>query len=155
MIASDGRPCLSDVGMHSSFSKVVFSEAWHVPWSWAFKPPEELSFDCDPSAFAPTKAMDIYSFANTVYTVCLCFMLVAFPSLTRYCLLSDRSSLPTHPSPPSQKGEGLRRSWLVVTSSKDPTVITISLWHILQRCWSYNPEDRPSISDVELALTII
>ena len=119
MIASDGRPCLSDVGMHSSFSKVVFSEAWHVPWSWAFKPPEELSFDCDPSAFAPTKAMDVYSFANTVYTVCLCFMLVALPWLTHYCLLSDRSSLPTHPSPPSQKGEGLRRSWLVVTSSKD------------------------------------
>ena len=59
------------------------------------------------------------------------------------------------PLPAKPEGRGITKIVACGHVLERPTVITISLWHILQRCWSYNPEDRPSIADVELALMII
>ena len=51
-----------------------------------FKAPEELQFECDLDLFQPTTAMDVYTFASTVYVVsgyslfcCLCFCSLVVP----------------------------------------------------------------------------
>ena len=69
MIAEDGRPYLSDVGLNVAMSRVINSDPWPVPSGWMFKAPEELSFECEPVSFIHTREMDVYSFGITTYTV--------------------------------------------------------------------------------------
>ena len=72
MITDDRKACLSDVGLNIGMSKVLLdSDGWAVPSGWMFKAPEELSFECEPVSFIHTRAMDVYSFGITVYTVSL------------------------------------------------------------------------------------
>jgi len=71
LITDDGIPCLSDVGMNNRLLKVIYNNSWPVPSGWVFKALEELSPQCDPAEFRNTKAMDVYSFACTVFTVSL------------------------------------------------------------------------------------
>jgi hypothetical protein len=72
MMADDGRPCISDVGLNIRLSKIKYIGTWPVPAGWMFKAPEELSPRLDLSVFSATKEMDVYAFASTVYTVRLC-----------------------------------------------------------------------------------
>jgi len=86
MITDDGRPCLTDVGLNLCLSKVLHTSTWPIPSAWMFKAPEELQFECDLDLFQPTTAMDVYTFASTVYVVsgyslfcCLCFCSLVVP----------------------------------------------------------------------------
>ena len=69
MIANDGRACLTDACLNSCLSKATYNDAWFVPSGWMFKAPEELQYECDPTSFVHTMAMDVCAFANTVHTV--------------------------------------------------------------------------------------
>jgi hypothetical protein len=70
MISDDGRPCITDIGLKSRLSKVINGDTWPIPSDWMYKAPEELFFEYDPVYFLHTRAMDVYAFARTVYTVC-------------------------------------------------------------------------------------
>lgn len=70
MIKNDGKACLADVGLNQMLSRIINGDTRPVPSSCMFKAPEELLPDSEPSDFVPTKEMDMYSFASTVYTVC-------------------------------------------------------------------------------------
>lgn len=69
MITDDGRACISDVGLNVRLRRAVHNDTWPVPSSWMFKAPEGLAALDDPSSFEPTKSMDVYAFASTVYNV--------------------------------------------------------------------------------------
>ena len=71
MITDDGRACVSDIGLNIQLRHAVHSDRWPVPSSWMFKAPEELGALGDPSSLEPTKPMDIYAFASSVYSVSL------------------------------------------------------------------------------------
>ena len=69
MMGDDGRPYVTDIGLKYRLSKVLNHGAWKIPSGWMFKAPEELVFEYDPVSFLPTRAMDVYAFARTVYVV--------------------------------------------------------------------------------------
>ena len=69
MMGDDGRPYVTDIGLKYRLSKVLNHGAWKIPSGWMFKAPEELLFEYDPVSFLPTRAMDVYAFASTVYVV--------------------------------------------------------------------------------------
>ena len=69
MMGDDGRPYVTDIGLKHGLSKVLNHGAWQILLGWMFKAPEELVFKSDPVSFLPTRAMDIYAFASTVYIV--------------------------------------------------------------------------------------
>lgn len=69
LIANDNSVRLTDVGLHACITKATYTGDWFIPSEWMYKAPEELVFECDPSVFKHTEAMDIYAFASSVYTV--------------------------------------------------------------------------------------
>ena len=86
MITDDGRPCLTDTGLKSRLSKAINNGTCPIPSSWMYKAPEELLFEYDPVSFLPTRAMDVYAFASTIYVVSTIKLLlrVYLPSLATH-----------------------------------------------------------------------
>lgn len=116
MITDDGRACLSDIGLNICLRHAIYRDRWLVPSSWMFKPPEELVTQDDTSSFKPTKAMDVYAFASTAYSV-------SHISRPSYISLDmDRFSLSCRYSPRSLRSPGSHtgvfgRLWPAVTNS--------------------------------------
>ena len=69
MITDDRRPCITDIGLKSRLFNIIKNGTYPIPSGWMYKAPEELLLECDPASFRPTRAMDVYSFASTVYVV--------------------------------------------------------------------------------------
>ncbi|KIM81537.1 hypothetical protein PILCRDRAFT_821318 [Piloderma croceum F 1598] len=133
LIADGGIPCLSDVGMNNRLLKVIYNNGWPVPSGWVFKALEELFPQCDPAVFRNTKAMDVYSFACTIFTI-------------------FTSKLPFSPRP---YGKGMKEKMAGGRSIEKPAEISSLVWSLLQRCLSYNPDHRPSMAEVELELMMM
>jgi len=131
MITDDGRPCISDVGLNARLSRIKYSDAWPIPSGWMFKAPEELSPQFDSCIFSPTKEMDVYAFASTVYSIF--------------------TSKPPFPIKPYGRVTTIIRGHV----PEKPIEISGPLWNILNKCWSYHPEDRPSMAEIELALAAL
>jgi serine/threonine protein kinase len=148
LIANDGRACLSDVGMNARLLKVTYSKGWPIPSAWVFKALEELSPQCDPALFWNTGAMDVYSFACTVFTVSLDIFSTS-SYLDTYHLQIFTSKLPFSSKP---YGRGMNEKMAGGRSIEKPAEISSALWSLLQRCLSYNPEGRPSMTAVEAEL---
>jgi len=132
MITDHGRPCISDVGLNARLSRIKYSGAWPIPSGCMFKAPEELSPQVDSSTFLITKEMDVYAFASTVYTIF--------------------TSKPPFPSKPYGRAMRIKACGRV---PKKPVEISGPLWNLLKRCWSYNPEDRRSMAEIEIELAAI
>jgi len=130
LIADNGKPYLSDVGVNSHMLKVTYSNNWPIPSDWVFKAMEELSPQDDPAVFRITKAMDTYAFACTVYAI-------------------FTSKPPCSPKP---YGKGMNEKIAGGCSIQKPAEISSSLWKLLQRCLSYDPNDRPSMATVAAEL---
>jgi len=128
MITDDGRPCITDVGLNARLSRIKYNGPWPIPSGWMFKAPEELSPQFDSSIFSPTKQMDVYAFASTVYSI---FTL----------------------KPPFPiKSYGIVAKIIHGHEPEKPIEISGPMWNLLHKCWSYNPEDRPSMTAIESAL---
>jgi len=133
LIADDGRPCLTDIGLNASLSAVIYPGEWPIPSGWMFKSPEELLLQGDSSIFLPTKAMDVYAFASTIYTI--------------------MTSKP--PFRPKLYGKGILEILLQGHTVEQPGEITDALWNVLKMCWSYRPDERLSMSTVQSALALM
>ena len=153
MISDNGSALLNDVGLNACIFKATYSDVTPIPAGWPFKAPEELLHDYEPAAFMHTKAMDVYAFASTMYTVSSCcllkFMNFIGPVDT---LFADRYLPSKHPYPPQPYGGGIMRIMSQGHALERSTKITDALWDLIQRCRSYRPEDRPLIAAVEGAL---
>jgi serine/threonine protein kinase len=153
LIADDGRPCLSDVGMNNCLLKVICNNSWPVPSGWVFKALEELSPQCDPAVFRNTKAMDVYSFACTVFTVSLCTELFGNSAFIYPCRPQIfTSKLLFSPRP---YGKGMKEKMAGGRSIGKPAEVSSLVWSLLQRCLSYNPDHRPSMAMVESELMMM
>jgi len=128
MITDDERPCITDVGMNARLSRIKYSGPWPLPSGWMFKAPEELSPQFDLSIFSPTKQMDVYAFASTVYSIF------------------------TLKPPFPVKSYGTVAKIIQGHVPQKPIEISAPMWNLLNDCWSYNPEDRPSMAAIESAL---
>lgn len=69
MIDDNGNACIADIGLNIGLIKSVHSTHTLAPSGWMYKAPEEISPSVDLSAFTHTKAMDVYAFATTTYSV--------------------------------------------------------------------------------------
>lgn len=69
MITDDENASLADVSLNQIIFKAANGDSRPVPSGWVYKAPEELLPDMDPSDFAPTKEMDMYSLSSTIYKV--------------------------------------------------------------------------------------
>ena len=153
MIANDGRPCLSDVGMNARLFKVIYSNGWPLPSGWVFKALEELSPQSDPAVFMTTRAMDVYSFACTAFTVSLFSEFFGnSSSLNPYRQQIFTSKLPFTSRP---YGRGMNEKMAGGGSIGQPVQISGLVWGLLQRCLSYNPDNRPSMATVVSELMLM
>lgn len=155
MVTDDGRACLSDVGMHTQLSKIayIYNGAWPVPDGWMYKAREELLAEYDdPLDLVHTKAMDVYAFASTTYTVNSIHYHHHFIYLDISC--TQIFTL----KPPFNK-KSYRRGLIRVLSGthvlEKPAQITDALWDLLTSCWAPLPEDRPSMVEVKVKLFAI
>jgi len=128
MITDDGKPCISDVGLNARLSRIKHSGAWPIPYGWMFKAPEELSPQFDTSIFSPTKEMDVYAFASTVYSI-----------------FTLKPPFPVKPY-------GMITKIIHGHVPEKPIEISGPLWNLLSECWSKDPRDRPSMAAIESAL---
>jgi hypothetical protein len=97
MVASDGEILLADVGLNLlSRQHALGLRRVPLPHAWAYKSPEELNVSDEVEFVEHTTAMDVYSFAATVYAVCYysCHWL---PSISTSCA-GNRSSIWDRPS---------------------------------------------------------
>jgi serine/threonine protein kinase len=117
-----------------------------------FKALEELSPQCDPAVFRNTEAMDVYSFACTVFTVSLCTELFGNSAFIHPCPQIFTSKLLFSPRP---YGKGMKEKMAGGRSIGKPAEISILVWSLLQRCLSYNPDHRPSMAVVESELMMM
>jgi serine/threonine protein kinase len=153
LITDDGIPCLSDIGMNNRLLKVTYNNAWPVPSGWVFKAPEELFLQCDPAVFRNTKAMDVYSFACTVFTVSLYAELFDNSAFVYPCRPQIFTSKP--PFSPRPYGKGMKEKMAGAHSIGKPAEMSNLMWSLLQRCLSYNPDHRPSMAVVESELMMM
>jgi hypothetical protein len=71
MVSSDRQILLADVGLNLISRRFALgSGGLPLPPAWAYKPPEELNLGDEVMLIEHTYAMDVYSFAATVYAVC-------------------------------------------------------------------------------------
>jgi len=133
LITDDGRACLSDTGLNIRLRRAIYRDEWPVPTSWMFKAPEELKAQDNLSSFEPTTAMDVYAFASTVYSI-------------------FTSKSPFHLQP---YGRGIKEIMSRGHNLERPAEVAGPVWNLLERCWSFFPEDRPSMATVEAALAIM
>jgi len=128
LITDDGRPCITDVGLNARLSRIKYNDPWPIPSGWMFKAPEELSPQFNSSTLSPTKEMDVYAFASTVYSI---FTLKPLFPVKSYGTVAKiiQGHVP-----------------------EKPIEISGPIWNLLNECWSYNPEDRPSMAAIESAL---
>jgi len=133
MMTEDGTPHLSDVGLNARLVKVIYGDRRPVPPRWMFKAPEELLFNYDPLFFTSTAEMDVYAFAATAYTI--------------YTM--------TPPFASHTYGRGIMQIVAHGHVLAKPGEIPEPLWNLLERCWSYDPSNRPSMATVVADLKII
>ena len=98
-----------------------------------------------------SKQSDIFSFACTIYEVWFLFVSLIYRRYSRICvhkMFTQRppydgdSSAKDRSKPPGRIGLLMREEWN-------------DLWKILVLCWSADPLDRPTASDLEARLSEI
>ncbi|KAH0581781.1 hypothetical protein H2248_011463 [Termitomyces sp. 'cryptogamus'] len=128
-ITARGDATVVDVSLHL-FARAYTSQGFRIPLdsSSVYQAPEALDSrqtDLEPSS-------DVYAFASIVYAV-----MTGHSPLDASSVQSIRNSIQEislfgHsrvPKPPVR-------------------IIRDGLWQVLERCWSYNPEARPTMKDV-------
>jgi len=126
LIKDDGDLCVSDPALNNLMRRLTYRTHTPVPATWRYKPPEELLDD----ALIGPKA-DVYSWASVVYEV----------------ISGKRLYHGYH------AGRGVTEIINHGHRALDrPLEINPQLWSILQKCWMFNTEDRPTMDQVESEL---
>jgi len=123
LIREDGGACISDCRLDFNMRQLAYHDHTPIPASYQYKSPEEVLNPCEIS-----QEGDIYSLASVIYEV-------------------FSGKRPFH---------GLHHTYAILKITRDghraldrPSEISPELWSILLKCWALNPEDRPSIREVE------
>jgi len=126
LINDEGEVCISDPAFNILMYQLTYDTHAPTPGTWCYKSPEEL---LDATHTGP-KA-DVYSWASVAYEV-----------------FSGR-----RPYHGYQHGRGIVK--IIDHGHRAlarPSEITPRLWSIMQECWMVNPEDRPTMGQVESEL---
>jgi len=125
LIRDDDVACISDPALDILMRRLRYGAYKPIPATWCYKPPEELR-----DGTVGHKA-DVYSWTSVVYEV--------------FC-----GQQPYH-------GYHYGRGIVTIienghrTLDRPPT-INHELWKIMQKCWRLNPNDRPTMLQVESEL---
>ena len=150
-IKDDGQATLIHTGTYTAASKVLHSHIQSLPISESFiwQAPEFVKMD---APWVPTKAMDVYAFGSSLYTV------RHHPVLALSLYLTE-----AHEKPYMKAFAGIvpfdgrhRRLEAAIVEIglrghrrlPQPDGISSDLWKIIRRCWEYDPAARPHMEDV-------
>jgi len=126
LVKDDGQICVSDTSLNYLMRQLTDDTYTSTPATWRYKPPEELL----DAAFADHKA-DIYSWASVAYEVC-------------------SGKRPYHGCHYGRGVANIIRDGHRAFSR--PLDISPELWCVIQKCWKFDPEERPDMHQVESEL---
>ncbi|KAG0703895.1 kinase-like protein, partial [Suillus ampliporus] len=133
LIYGDGTACIADFGLSLMYSEVI--SASQASWTCTLKgnlrwmAPELLVEHEDGSEVRPSEQSDIYSFGG--------IMLQVLTNKIPYYHLSNDAAI-----------------ILCIAKSETPSrsrypALPDQYWHIIEQCWSTDPQDRPSTERVD------
>ncbi|KAF5351141.1 hypothetical protein D9756_008335 [Leucocoprinus leucothites] len=140
LVTSAGRACLADFGLSTLLGDNILvwpslgSEPARSGGTTRWRGPELFLQDSQGEDSIPTPSSDVYSFACTAYEVLtgrIPFYEIKSEGAIILTKLSDSHPNPSRPLP-KDAGEEL----------------TDELWRLLEDCWNYEPNDRPSLNEV-------
>jgi serine/threonine protein kinase len=134
---------VTDVGVDTLLRHTNNRYSHSMPMNWMYKAHEELEFG------TRTMQTDVYSFATTLYCVCLIFPLrsIADPL--------DQIFMSKPPFPHRTHSYGNRLVQIIhqghdgIFGRSKPAKMSDSLWQIIRMCWAMDPSHRPSMVEIE------
>ncbi|KAJ3570449.1 hypothetical protein NP233_g4399 [Leucocoprinus birnbaumii] len=140
LVTSDGRACLADFGLSALLGDNILvwpslgSEPARSGGTTCWRAPELFIQESLGQESPPTTSSDVYSFACTAYEVLteqIPFYEIKSEGAMILAKMSGSPPTPSRPSPENSISE-----------------LTDHLWCLLEDCWKFMPEDRPSLSEV-------
>ncbi|KAG0703873.1 kinase-like domain-containing protein [Suillus ampliporus] len=133
LIHGDGTACVADFGLSLMYSEVI--SASQASWTSTLKgnmrwmAPELLVPQEDGPLARPSKQSDIYSFGGIM-------LQVLTNKVPYYHLMNDAAII-------------LCIAKLEKPSRSRYPVLPDKYWHVIEQCWSANPQDRPSTEPLD------
>jgi hypothetical protein len=149
-----GQVIVSDVGLniHTRQSTLDLQGHIPIPYNWKYKSREELEDSIDGATIRHTAAMDVYTFAVTVYEVCASHV----PSFVvdRWTINSKLQIF--NGNPPFRSLNASQGVLYIRTHGhsqlKIPAGMSMPMWELLGRCWEWEPSNRPDMAEVSNVL---
>ena len=149
----DGNATLTHIGAYTVASQVLHSHNHYIPnqESFTWQAPEFLTMDVPR---VPTKAMDVYAFGSTLYTV-----RPHHPSTGILLVKLTNPHLKVFTGVAPFDGRYRRLATTIVEIGRhghrrlpQPDNISDGLWKVIRCCWEYDPVARPQMECVVGAL---